>query len=122
MSDRRIGEQALEVGLAERAEGAGQHGQGREQPDQVGQIVPDRSGHRQQPDQRSNHGTLGTGRQQTRDRGRSPLVDIGRPEMEGGQGDLETNRNQDHAPAKQAPGLQFAGLRRQAHDRVGQHQ
>ena len=99
VGDCRIGEHPLDVGLkvgGQVAEGRTDHGD---------HAQADRQRHRQvaetcqlvnHPDQQGKRGGLGGDREESADFGRSSLERVRTPEVEGDQGELEGQADQDH--------------------------
>ncbi len=111
MGDRGVTQQTLDVGLAQRQQVAGKHRQEGDHAHQGEQ--PAVLGHRRKEEethQQGEDGRLADRGKKGRDRCRSAFVDVGRPDMEGHQRQLEGQRHQDHAHAHEHPGM--AGSRR----------
>src|SRR5690606_152026 len=101
VGDGGIAQQALEVALHQRQEVAEQDGGNGDTCQQV--VQPAATGGRRyliQTHQHGKYGDLGSGGQKGRDRRRSTLIHVGRPQVEGHQREFECQPDQHHAEAQ----------------------
>ncbi|GCC45278.1 hypothetical protein chiPu_0029552, partial [Chiloscyllium punctatum] len=127
MADRRIGHQALDVGLADRGERAQRHRGDRHEHQDLLPLADDarECGQRRTGEHRE-RGDLRSGREECRHRRRRSLIDVGRPHVERHRRDLEAEPGeQEHqaehdADAAGGGGGRDAGERDRAGETVDQ--
>jgi hypothetical protein len=103
--DRRVGEDALDVVLDERGERAVEHGRGREhREDRHPPGAQPRERDEVEAQQQRERGGLGRGGHERGDVRRRALVDVGRPEVERDERDLERDTDGDEHEAGERDG------------------
>ena len=104
VADGRVGHQPLDVGLADGREGPEAHGGDGERAHHLLPLRADAAeGTERDAHQQRDRGGLGRGREESRDRRRRALVDVGRPHVEGHRRDLEGDADeQEHEAEDQA--------------------
>ncbi len=100
MADRAVGHQPLDVALVDRGEGAEQHRQDGDEPDDLPPFRGEAAERLdEKADEERDRGDLRRHREERRDRRRRPLVDVGRPHMERHGRDLEGEPDRDEHDA-----------------------
>ena len=108
MRDGRIGEQALDVGLYEGTYVAQGHGEGSGDPEKPeaswsidGKYYPEEDGE---------GGGLGSRRHKAHNRGGCAFIDVGRPDVERGDSDFESQADEHHGHSRINQQANVAGL------------
>ena len=113
VADRRIGHQALDVGLADGSEGAERHRGDRDEHDDLLPVGGDRlEGPHRHAHEKRHGGHLRRGGQEGGHRRRRAFIDVGRPHVERHGGDLEGKAGQHEDQAEHQAELALAAPER----------
>src|SRR5215470_19588940 len=99
VGDRAIGQQTLNVGLNESSEISREHGESRENPESPEPVLSGGRNRGKNPQQQRKGSGLRSCGEQCRDRGGSAFIDIGCPDLERRNGDLEAESDEDKRQA-----------------------